>query len=110
MYADHLQVLEMDQTVPTGYCMEDYPVEDYPMEDYPVLDYPAAMDYGDQEEEEEEMKGKIRVTRGRCYDHNFLRFLTIFGGKIGVFFKNQCYVQNFAYFSFVLSQKHQFFC
>jgi hypothetical protein len=63
MYADHLQVLEMDQTVPTGYCMEDYPVEDYPIEDYPVLDYSADMEYGDQEEEEEEMKGKIRVTR-----------------------------------------------
>jgi hypothetical protein len=24
---------------------------------------------------------------GRCYDHNFLRFLTIFGGKIAVFLK-----------------------
>jgi hypothetical protein len=24
---------------------------------------------------------------GRCYDHNFLRFLTIFGEKIGVFLK-----------------------
>jgi hypothetical protein len=23
--------------------------------------------------------------RDRCYDHNFLRFLTIFGEKIGVF-------------------------
>jgi hypothetical protein len=34
--------------------------------------------------------------RGRCYDHNFLRFLTIFGEKIGVFLKNQCYDQNFA--------------
>jgi hypothetical protein len=33
---------------------------------------------------------------GRCYDHNFLRFLTIFGEKIGVFLKNQCYDQNFA--------------
>jgi hypothetical protein len=32
----------------------------------------------------------------RCYDHNFLRFLTIFGEKIGVFHKNQCYDQNFA--------------
>jgi hypothetical protein len=30
-------------------------------------------------------------TRGRCYDHNFLRFSTIFGEKIGVFLKNQCY-------------------
>jgi hypothetical protein len=34
--------------------------------------------------------------RGRCYDHNFLRFLPIFGEKIGVFLKNQCYDQNFA--------------
>jgi hypothetical protein len=49
------------------------------------------------------------VTRGRCYDHNFLRFLTIFGETIGVFLKNQCYDQNFAKFSFVLSQKRQFF-
>jgi hypothetical protein len=32
----------------------------------------------------------------RCYDHNFLRFSTIFGKKIGVFLKNQCYDQNFA--------------
>jgi hypothetical protein len=30
--------------------------------------------------------GKIG-TRGRCYDHNFLRFLPIFGEKIGVFSK-----------------------
>jgi hypothetical protein len=27
------------------------------------------------------------ATRGRCYDHNFLRFSTIFGEKIGVFLK-----------------------
>jgi hypothetical protein len=33
---------------------------------------------------------------GGCYDHNFLRFLPIFGKKIGVFLKNQCYDQNFA--------------
>jgi hypothetical protein len=26
---------------------------------------------------------------GRCYDHNFRRFSTIFGEKIGVFLKNQ---------------------
>jgi hypothetical protein len=38
---------------------------------------------------------KIRVTGGRCYDHNFLRFSTIFGEKIGVFLKNQCYDHNF---------------
>jgi hypothetical protein len=71
--------------------------------------------------------------KNQCYDHIFLRFLTIFGEKIGVFLKNQCYDhnfgdfwqfsakkvgvflknqcydQNFAYFSFVLSQKRQFF-
>jgi hypothetical protein len=33
----------------------------------------------------------------------------MFGEKIGVFLKNQCYDQNFAYFSFVLSQQRQFF-
>jgi hypothetical protein len=26
-------------------------------------------------------------SRGRCYDHNFLRFLAIFAEKIGVFLK-----------------------
>jgi hypothetical protein len=26
-----------------------------------------------------------RLCRGRCYDHNFLRFSTFFGEKIGVF-------------------------
>jgi hypothetical protein len=35
-----------------------------------------------------------RTTRG--YDHNFLRFLPIFGKEIGVFLKNQCYDKNFA--------------
>jgi hypothetical protein len=38
--------------------------------------------------------------------------ITIFDNirrKIGVFLKNQCYDQNFAYFSFVFSQKRQFF-
>jgi hypothetical protein len=33
----------------------------------------------------------IRVTRVRCYDHNFLRFSPIFGGKNGVFLKKQSY-------------------
>jgi hypothetical protein len=33
---------------------------------------------------------------GRCYDHNFRRFSTIFGEKIAVFLKNQCYDKNFA--------------
>jgi hypothetical protein len=35
-------------------------------------------------------------SRGRCYDHNFKRFSTIFAEKIGVFLTNQCYDQNFA--------------
>jgi hypothetical protein len=52
---------------------------------------------------------KMSKIWGRCYDHNFLRFLTIFCKKFGVFLKNQCYDQNFAQFSFVLSQKRQFF-
>jgi hypothetical protein len=39
----------------------------------------------------------------------FLQFLTIFGKQIGVFLKTQCYDQNFAWFTFVLSQKRQFF-
>jgi hypothetical protein len=34
---------------------------------------------------------------------------TIFGEKIGVFLKKQCYDQIFALFSFVLSQKRDFF-
>jgi hypothetical protein len=34
-------------------------------------------------------------SRGRCYDHNFLRFLTIFCEKNGFFLKNQCYDQFF---------------
>jgi hypothetical protein len=48
-------------------------------------------------------------SRGRCCDHNLLRFLTIFGEKIGVFLKNQCYDKKFAQFSIVFSQKRQFF-
>jgi hypothetical protein len=35
--------------------------------------------------------------------------ITIFGEKIGVFLKKQCFDQNFAQFSFVLSQKRNFF-
>jgi hypothetical protein len=39
---------------------------------------------------------KIWQPWDRCYNHNFLRFSTIFGEKIGVFLKSQCYDQNFA--------------
>jgi hypothetical protein len=44
-----------------------------------------------------------------CYNHNFRRFFPIFGEKIGVFLKYQCNDQLFSKFSFVLSQKRQFF-
>jgi hypothetical protein len=50
------------------------------------------------------------VTWGRCYDHNFLQFLPIFGGKIGVFLKNQCYDQVFSKSSSSLRKKSPFFC
>jgi hypothetical protein len=36
---------------------------------------------------------RMAITWGRCYDHNFLRFLTIFGEKIGVFLKNNVMIQ-----------------
>jgi hypothetical protein len=39
---------------------------------------------------------KIHPIWGRCYDHNFLRFSTIFCKKLAFFLKNQCYDQNFA--------------
>jgi hypothetical protein len=50
-----------------------------------------------------------QTARGRCYDHNFLRFFLIFSEKICVFLKYQCYAQFFSKFGFVLSQKRQFF-
>jgi hypothetical protein len=37
----------------------------------------------------------IMATRGQCYDHNFLRFFSFFGEKIGVFLKYQCHDQFF---------------
>jgi hypothetical protein len=43
------------------------------------------------------------------YDHYFRLFLPIFVENVGVFLENQCYDQNFAKFTFVLSQKRQFF-
>jgi hypothetical protein len=36
-----------------------------------------------------------KLIRGRCYNHNILLFLTIFGEKIGVFLQNHCYDQHF---------------
>jgi hypothetical protein len=40
---------------------------------------------------------------------DFCKFLPIFGEKIGVFLKYQCYDQLFSKFSYVLSQKRHFF-
>jgi hypothetical protein len=59
----------------------------------------------------EPMKRRVlsSVTRGRCYDHDFLQFLTIFGDKIGVFLKTNVminFIQNLALFSV---KKRQFF-
>jgi hypothetical protein len=48
-------------------------------------------------------------SRGRCYDHNFLRFSPIFAEKFGVFLKNQCYDQIFAKSSSSVSKKRQYF-
>jgi hypothetical protein len=38
----------------------------------------------------------LSVTRSRCYDHNFLRFSTIFGEKIGVFLTIFCDFRQFS--------------
>jgi hypothetical protein len=48
------------------------------------------------EQSEIGQKGRYVAIWGQCNDHNFLRFSTIFGEKIGVYLKNQCYDQNFA--------------
>jgi hypothetical protein len=37
-------------------------------------------------------------SRGQCYDRHFERFLPIFGEKLGVFLKKQCYDAIFAQF------------
>jgi hypothetical protein len=38
----------------------------------------------------------ISVTRVRCYDHNFLRFLPIFGEKMAFFSKTDVMINFFA--------------
>jgi hypothetical protein len=60
-------------------------------------------------------KPRLRFIFGAIFKQTHLgsmlwsQFSTIFVAKIGVFLKNQCYDQNFALFSFVLSPKRQFF-
>jgi hypothetical protein len=48
-----------------------------------ILGFPLSQTF-----EETEISGKIWVTRGRCYDHNFQRFFPIFGETIGLFGEN----------------------
>jgi hypothetical protein len=36
---------------------------------------------------------RVKLTWGRCYDHNFMRFLTTFGEKIRVFLKNNAMIK-----------------
>jgi hypothetical protein len=52
------------------------------------------------------VKSCVRVSssRGRCYEHNFLRFLPIFDEKNGVFLINQCYDPNFTKLGSILSK------
>jgi hypothetical protein len=57
----------------------------------------VAQRLSDEDEKINEIERLSQVrspTRGRCYDHKFLRFSPIFGEKIGVFLKNQCYDKN----------------
>jgi hypothetical protein len=49
----------------------------------------------------------IRVTWGQCYDHNFLRFLPIFGEKFAFFSKTNVMITIFAKTSSSLSKKHR---
>jgi hypothetical protein len=50
----------------------------------------------------------LRISWGRCYNHNFLRFLSIFGEKMAFFLKNQYNDQLFAKTSSSLSKKCHF--
>jgi hypothetical protein len=52
---------------------------------------------------------RSRVTRGRCCDHNFLRIFLIFGEKMAFFLNTNVIINFYSKFSFVLSQKRQFF-
>jgi hypothetical protein len=51
---------------------------------------------------------QFALLEGRCYDHNFVRFLTIFGEKIGVFSKPNVTINILHKLAF-LSQTRQFF-
>jgi hypothetical protein len=49
------------------------------------------------------------LQRSGADDHNFLRYVPIFGEKIGDFLKNQCYDEIYAKTSSSLSKKGQYF-
>jgi hypothetical protein len=48
-------------------------------------------------------------TRGRCYDHNFLRFSPIFGETIGVFIKNRWMIKFLQKLAVVKEKNANFF-
>jgi hypothetical protein len=49
------------------------------------------------------------LSRGQCYDHNFRRFLPIFGEKMVFFMKTNVMIQFLHNLAFVLSKKRHFF-
>jgi hypothetical protein len=51
----------------------------------------------------------FQMTRGRCYDHNFLRLFPIVGEKIGVYLKYQCYDHIFFKFCLCFQSKTPIF-
>jgi hypothetical protein len=54
-------------------------------------------------------QGSMLLSQFSAIFPNFRRFFPIFGEKIGIFLKYQCYDELFSKSSFVLSQKRQFF-
>jgi hypothetical protein len=52
---------------------------------------------------------KKRTTRGRCYDHNFLQFSTIFGEKLAFFSKTNVMIKFLPKLAVVYAKKAKFF-
>jgi hypothetical protein len=61
----------------------------------PSRDFSASQDESPPKKSRPDRFLLLQNAGDQCYDHNFLRFLTIFREKIGVFLKNQCYHQFF---------------
>jgi hypothetical protein len=51
----------------------------------------------------------LHIPWGRCYDHNFLRFLTIFGKKLAFFSKNNVMVKILHNLALFLIKNAEFF-